>query len=557
MQIADFTGTTLRGRYRLMRRIGYGGMATVYETIDLQIDKRVAVKVLNPQFSHIEDYIARFRQEALSAARIRHPQLVDVTDFGSDEGLVYFVMELLEGESLGERIHREAAPISWQETAAIVTQVCEALACAHEHGVIHRDVKPGNVFLVLQPGRAGVAAVKLLDLGVAKVLRDALDLRDAAAPETRMSQGTPGTPEYMAPEQATGQDIDHRIDVYALGVMMYRMLTGHLPFYSPKSTFEVLRMHVDLMPVSPRQLCPDAKIPEAIEAVVLKALAKNPDDRFDSVRTLSEALQAMRPPGELTLALAFAGPGEDRTAQYRRAPPPEPPGLGQRLLLPSTLLVGFITSGVCFMLLMLFEIPGLKALAAGLADDPPVKQPPGNVVDMGKVDLEPAPPPTAPSAPKAPPAPPLVTVADPLPVAAPQPPIVAPLPPVDATPELQKSKTPPVPDPPLLEKPATEKPPRPVDPTPPTPSAPAKDPKLQAQATIIAAASKIGKLCKAPRADVVEIKINADLAANTVSAQLMGRQNTPAFCVKQKLEAIKPLKKPAQGTASFTIKVSV
>jgi hypothetical protein len=553
MHIADFTGTTLRGRYRLLRRIGYGGMATVYETVDLQIDKRVAVKVLNPQFSHIEDYIARFRQEALSAARIRHPQLVDVTDFGSDEGLVYFVMELLEGESLGERIHREAVPIPWQETAAIVTQVCEALACAHEHGVIHRDVKPGNVFLVAQPGRAGIAAVKLLDLGVAKVLRDALDLRDAAAPETRMSQGTPGTPEYMAPEQATGQEIDHRIDVYALGVMMYRMLTGNLPFYSPTSTFEVLRMHVDLMPVAPRQLCPAAQIPEPIEAIVLKALAKNPDDRFDSVRALSDALQAVRPSGELTRGLAFAGPGEDRTTQFRRAAP-EHRGLGQRLLVPSTLIVGFITSGVCFMLLMLFEIPGLKALAAGRPVDPPVKPRADDVVDIGKDDPELATPKSTP------PAPPIVVAAIPPELVPPQPPIMEPDP-VPGTPPLPEKRDVPT-DPPLGKRPSA--PPagetghtngkptqRPGETTPP------KDPGSQARATVATAAAKIGRLCKATRPDVVEVKVTADLTANTLSAQLMGRQNTSAFCVKQKLEAIKPLKKPAQGTTSFTIKVSV
>ena len=553
MHISDFSGTTLRLRYQLVRRIGYGGMATVYEATDLQIDKRVAVKVLNPQFSHIEDYIARFRQEALSAARIRHPQLVDVTDFGSDDGLVYFVMELLEGESLGERIHREAGPIPWPEVVVIVCQVCEALACAHQHGIIHRDVKPGNVFLVDQPGRSGVATVKLLDLGVAKVLRDALDLRDAAAPETRLSQGTPGTPEYMAPEQATGQPIDHRIDVYALGVMMYRMLTGNLPFFSPKSSFEVLRMHVDLAPVSLRQLCPEAEIPEAMEAIVLKALAKRPVDRFESVRALAAALQSQSVlPRDIPISIAPARSRDDMTTHYYHPTSPLP---GLFLLKPAAMLLTLVTSGVLAMFLMLFDLPGIKAIAsAGAGRQEVPRQPPRSspIVlkgdDPAHVTIPGGEPETGT------PGGPATTASTPPVTPVPNTPTqVGPTPPV---------LTPPVPSPPVMTPPGII-PPAKVDtkrtppvPTPPPPPPP-KGPKALAEQSIRTAAKKIGKQCNMGRAAIVSVRVVANLANNSVEPTLTGPQSTAAGCVSTALRAVKPLKKPAEGLLVLNLNIAV
>lgn len=548
MHISDFSGTTLRLRYQLVRRIGYGGMATVYEATDLQIDKRVAVKVLNPQFSHIEDYIARFRQEALSAARIRHPQLVDVTDFGSDDGLVYFVMELLEGESLGERIHREPGPIAWQEVVAIVSQVCEALACAHQHGIIHRDVKPGNVFLVAQPGRTGLATVKLLDLGVAKVLRDALDLRDAAAPETRLSQGTPGTPEYMAPEQATGQAIDHRIDVYALGVMMYRMLTGHLPFFSPKSSFEVLRMHVDLKPVSLRQLCPEAQIPEAIEALVLQALAKRPEDRFDSVRTLSDALQSQsqRPLGEAPASIIASRPREDVTPRYYEVEPPR----ALYLLRAASVLLSLVTAGVLSMFLMLFDLPWIDKIAEKAPPPPPGPSPRGPRVST-------TPPVIA--AQNNPGAETIVTRTDPIPT----PPVPSvdtrPVEPIDTKPADTKpthpanprtGSNPPPPDSP---KPRAGS----AEPKPPEPPRPPESPGQQAERSLRSAAKKIGKACRAGRGSVVTVKVVADLAKNTAVPTLTSQDSMPAQCVIAALRRLEPLRKPATGSVTVTISVEV
>lgn len=536
MHISDFSGTTLRLRYQLVRRIGYGGMATVYEATDLQIDKRVAVKVLNPQFSHIEDYIARFRQEALSAARIRHPQLVDVTDFGSDDGLVYFVMELLEGESLGERIHREPGPIAWQEVVAIVSQVCEALACAHQHGIIHRDVKPGNVFLVAQPGRTGLATVKLLDLGVAKVLRDALDLRDAAAPETRLSQGTPGTPEYMAPEQATGQAIDHRIDVYALGVMMYRMLTGHLPFFSPKSSFEVLRMHVDLKPVSLLQLCPEAQIPEPIEAIVLQALAKRPEDRFDSVRALSDALQShsQRPLGEAPASIIASRPREDFTTRHYEVEPPR----ALYLLRAASVLLSLVTAGVLSMFLMLFELPWINKIAASTPSPPPERSQrrPG-----GSNDPPVLPVPNNSSA--------ETTVSKTNTIATPTAPPVdtRAVEPVDTAPTPPTTTT--VPKPPDdLKAPTQPKFPEPK---------PSASPGQQAERYLSSAAKKIGKECHGGRGALMKVRLVADLAKNAVVPTHTGQNSTMTDCVITKLKTLKPLKKPATGSVTMDLLIEV
>lgn len=368
MIIADFSGHTLGGRYRLVARIGHGGMATVYEAVDTQIDKPVAVKVLHPQFAVADDYMARFRQEAFAAAKIRHPNLVDVTDFGIDEGRAYLVMELLEGESLSARIEREPGPMRWAEAVTIMTQVCDAVAHTHDHGLIHRDIKPGNIFLVTQPGRPGVAMAKLLDLGIAKVLRDASSLRPMA-PETRLTQGTPGTPEYMSPEQALGLEIDHRIDIYAIGVTLYRMLTGFLPFQSQNSVYEVQRKHIELPPPPLFVLAPEAGIPPSIQAIVLRALAKRPDERQASAWELGEELFVAH---EAEAGRASRSPGarEEQTMRHFQRKDEASAGGAQRLLAACMALGGLLIAGTVFMVLSLFELPFVKDVAGVQAAEP-------------------------------------------------------------------------------------------------------------------------------------------------------------------------------------------
>ncbi len=359
--VPDFAGMTLGGRYHLVKLIGHGGMATVYEALDVSILKRVAVKVLSPHAGKTDDYLARFRQEALGAAQMKHPHLIDVTDFGIDDGLAFLVMELLEGEPLSERLDVRSRMLPWREAVSIILPVCEALAFAHERGLIHRDIKPGNIFLAEEPGRPGKYTVKLLDLGIAKALPHLDPALRAAAPETRATQGTPGTPEYMSPEQVLSEAIDHRVDIYALGVTLYRMLTGDLPFSCPQSPspYRVQRMHVELPPVSLRQLRPEAQIPEAIEAIVLKALAKRPEERQSSAQELAAALLAaeraeLGMPEPTPMIIQERGRDGSRTGFGPSQP---------RLLTLITVLSGFLTSAAVFMLCMLGPLPGVNAFA--------------------------------------------------------------------------------------------------------------------------------------------------------------------------------------------------
>lgn len=337
----DFTGTTLNSRYTLLRRIGHGGFATVYEANDRQIDKRVAVKVLNPRYSHSEEFRKRFIQEARAAARVRHRLLVDVSDQGvTTEGTLFFVMELLRGVSLGDRIRDRPGPMPWRHVVAIATELARALEFAHDHGIVHRDVKPGNIFLVEGPGHGDDLQIKLLDLGIAKIQSDVMD---TDAPETRESQGAPGTPEYMAPEQVHEGAKGPSVDIYAVGVLMYRLLTGSLPFAS-KTPFAVLKMHVEDIPVPPTKRCPEAEIPARVEAVVLKLMEKRPEDRFASARELRLALQELLRAD----ALAQRRPGLSGLAQHR-------------LIRITANFCKFSTAAITFMLLTLFTTPALQS----------------------------------------------------------------------------------------------------------------------------------------------------------------------------------------------------
>ncbi len=347
----DFSNRTLDERYTLVRLIGYGGMATVYEATDQQLDKRVAVKVLNPELTADADHMARFRQEALSAAMIRHPHLVDVTGQGyTKDGLAYFVMEHLDGESLGDYIHKVAGPLPWTMAVEIVRQVCSALEVAHERGIIHRDIKPANCFLEQRKGTGQVIHVKVLDLGIAKVRREEWKGR-SRAPKTRDSQGVPGTPEYMAPELARGQPFDHRVDIYALGVMMYRLLTGDLPFFSASSPYATLEMHCFDKPRPLREL--NSQIPQRLEQIVLKALAKAPEERHTTAGELASDLDRVR---EQETTPLFE---EIRTQQYVRAPAIAT--TARRLIHVSTVFGGFTTAAAMFMILLLFGELGQTA----------------------------------------------------------------------------------------------------------------------------------------------------------------------------------------------------
>jgi len=278
-------GSVLAGRYVVKSRIGEGGMGLVYEGLHRDIDKRVAIKVLRDDLSRRPDVVARFRQEAKSASRIGHENIVDISDFGETTGgASYFIMEFLDGEDLGNVLGREVT-VDADRVCGIVLQCCRALSATHAKGIVHRDIKPENIFLTKRDGVDDF--VKIVDFGIAKMS----DIETDGAPGRKLTKTGMifGTPEYMSPEQAAGKDLDHRVDVYALGIILYECLAGRVPFEG--DTFMgVLTQHLfaELPPID--ELNPNAKVSRELELVIRKALAKDPDDRYQDTEELAEAV---------------------------------------------------------------------------------------------------------------------------------------------------------------------------------------------------------------------------------------------------------------------------
>ncbi len=276
------------GKYRIEKKIGEGGMGQVYRAIHVEIGSPFAVKVLHAQFGEDEKAVERFRREAQAAAQIRHPNAVSVTDFGvtKDSKLVYFVMEYLEGLSLGDRL-RETGALSPEDIYFIYSCVCPALHAAHVKGIVHRDVKPDNIFLLLDENKA-IKDVKVLDFGIAKLKR-----QDKS---TLTASGTViGTPDYMSPEQCQGIELDARSDIYSLGIILYELFTGRVPFQND-SSMATLVAHVSQAPRPPIEVNPS--VPPEINRVILRAIAKRPDDRPDTALHLfAELEQALQSAG--------------------------------------------------------------------------------------------------------------------------------------------------------------------------------------------------------------------------------------------------------------------
>ncbi len=287
----------LSGRYRLEATLGHGGMGVVYRGMDLMMKRPIAVKLIRSVDGvELDDEIAgRFLREAKNTARIQHEHIIEVFDLGrSDEGGMYFVMELLEGESLSARIRREGA-MSAQRTVHIGRQICEALQVAHTAGVVHRDLKPANVMLLR---RAGVDDyVKVLDFGVAKSV-------GGGDQETQLTHTgmLVGTVDYMAPEQIMGKPVDGRTDVYALGVVLYKMLSGKAPFRDT-GVPALIHAHLNTMPQPLIEVVNG--IPNELSHVVLRCLAKSPDRRYESMAELGRALGMSIAPDSAAAMLSF------------------------------------------------------------------------------------------------------------------------------------------------------------------------------------------------------------------------------------------------------------
>ena len=266
--------TVFNDRYELHRQIARGGMADVYLARDLLLDRPVAVKVLFDQFSKDQQFVERFRREAQRAANLNHPNIVSVFDWGEERGTYFIVMEYVEGRSLAEMIRTEGS-IHPDKVAEISSEVAAALSFAHRNGIVHRDVKPGNV-LVSPNGH-----VKVADFGIARALANVQS-------ELTQAGTVMGTATYISPEQAQGMEIDPRSDLYSLGVMIYEMLSGRPPF-TGETPVAVAYQHVQDSPVSPRAM--GVSVAESLEAVTMKLLAKNPVNRYPTAEDLRNDLR--------------------------------------------------------------------------------------------------------------------------------------------------------------------------------------------------------------------------------------------------------------------------
>lgn len=251
------------GAYRIINQIGQGGMANVYKAYQPSMDRNVAIKVLPSQLAESKEFAKRFQQEARIIARLEHPHILPVLDYGESDGVMYFAMRYLEAGTLKDKIVA-GSPLPLNEIDRIFTQLTDALSYAHSQGVIHRDLKPANALVDSQGN------LFLTDFGIAKLL-------ESASPRLTQTDAIMGTPAYISPEQAQAQTVDQRSDIYSLGIMLYEMVTGRVPFVADTPLAVILKHVSDSLPL-PSSLKSD--IPEAIEQVILKALAKNPDDRF-------------------------------------------------------------------------------------------------------------------------------------------------------------------------------------------------------------------------------------------------------------------------------------
>jgi serine/threonine-protein kinase len=324
-------GMVIRGKYEILGKIGAGGMATVYRARHLAFNEIRAIKVVSARLLDDETFLKRFKTEAVVTRRLQHPNAVRVDDLDTtDDGRPYIVMELVHGRDLRTAIH-DQGPFSVSRSLDITRQAAAALGAAHALGITHRDIKPDNILLVPQPD--GSERVKVLDFGIAKVREGAMDMGQGyTATKTGM---VVGTPQYISPEQAIGKHgeaIDGRSDLYSLGVVLYEMLTGKLPFDSD-TPVGLLLQHIQAVPTPPHRLRPDLHIPEALSVLLMKLLEKDREDRIQTAGELIEALDSVPAGFEGTVVM-----GSDDVAA---ALPPRPAlGTAVGITTPTTIRPG-------------------------------------------------------------------------------------------------------------------------------------------------------------------------------------------------------------------------
>lgn len=267
------TGHTLANRYQILEEVGTGGMAVVYKARDILLDRIVAVKILHAEYGNDHEFVTRFRQEAQAAAKLSHPNIVNIYDVGKDGDIHYIVMEFVRGETLKEYIEKHGhLPIN--TSIQIAFDIGEALESAHHNGLVHCDIKPHNI-LVTETGR-----IKVADFGIARAINSSATMKE--------DKKILGSVHYFSPEQASGNTLDERTDIYSLGVVMYEMMTGVVPFEGDTPLSIALQHVQDAIPLPTKY---NRRIPRLVERCVLKAMAKNPDDRFQSVAELMSELR--------------------------------------------------------------------------------------------------------------------------------------------------------------------------------------------------------------------------------------------------------------------------
>lgn len=423
----NLVGTVLGDRYRLLRVLGEGGMGTVYLAQHLELGAQVAIKMLGEEFGDHPGFRRRFHDEARATAGVPHDHIVRVGDVDTTpDGRVYYVMEYLEGEDLSETLEREGR-LTWQRVRSIAVQLCGALAAAHDQKIVHRDLKPSNCFRTVSGESEDF--IKILDFGIAKIVADesqrarisdsqGLERVDSRRWRHTVTGEILGTMAYMSPEHFFGDPVDHRTDIYALGVILYELLTGRLPL-APENVGRFAYDLKFLVPDPPSVAAPDAGIPADLDYVVMRALEKHAHDRFDSMRTMAAALAEAREDRPIA-PLAVPGMAADNrssTVLWTRAEIDEVRvGLGARTRgtmdrvwmgagLGAMIVLGFMIAFLAWRTDEVQPIAPTIAVAEPAAPDAPTvpapEPPPANepsVAPIAAHDPEPSPPSPEPSA---------------------------------------------------------------------------------------------------------------------------------------------------------------
>ncbi len=316
----DYVGQTILGQFRILQEIGRGGMGAVYKAEQPDMDRLVAVKILHPRLASRSDLVLRFRREARAMSRLTHPNTVRVLLFGQlDTGALYIVMEFLDGKNLLQ-VERKEGPLDPVRAGNIMIQVCGALGEAHQQGIVHRDLKPENIVLSTQGGIADFP--KVLDFGLAK-MKDPPDPKTGSMRALTQQGAVFGTPEFMSPEQARGEVLDQRSDIYSLCVILYEMVTCKLPFKA-KSPMDFITQHIKGKPIPVNERVPGLPLTEKHWAVMERALTKDKENRYQTTIEFAEALKSWVNGSQAEHYLPSHGDAAP-AAPAQPAPAPAPP----------------------------------------------------------------------------------------------------------------------------------------------------------------------------------------------------------------------------------------